>query len=295
MRPEARQEVVWADPPTKERTPVSLVYLHGFSADRHELEPVVSGLGSELGANVFFARLTGHGRDGPALAEATVEDWLADAAEAVVVGRRIGERVVVVGTSTGGTLALWAATRPEAEERVDGIVLVSPNLQPKDRSSRILLYPWGGHIARWVVGEERCFDAENRAQELHWTTCYPTAALSPMMALVEHVRTADLSRVDVPVLLVYSPDDRVVDAAETERVLGGLPEGVLRTHVVHGTEDPSRHVLAGDILSPATTDDVRKVMKDFIESSVAPGPESTPHPAAGSGAAGAPGPPPSES
>ncbi len=59
------------------------------------MEPVISHLGADLGANVFFTRLAGHGRDGAAMAEATVEDWLADAVEALAVGARLGDRVVL--------------------------------------------------------------------------------------------------------------------------------------------------------------------------------------------------------
>lgn len=262
------REIVWADPESRERTSVALVYLHGFSADRHEMEPVVSDVARTLGANVYFARLTGHGRDGAAMAEATAEDWLRDTAEAVAIAERIGDRVVLVGTSTGGTLAMWAAARPEAADRIEAVVLVSPNFQPADRLSRVLLYPWGGWLARVVVGAERCFEPENEAQERHWTTCYPTAALLPMMGLVEHVRTMPLGRVEAAVLLVHSPDDAVVDAAETERVLARLPRGILRTHVVEATSDPSRHVLAGDILSPVTNGEVHGVVTSFIEAVV---------------------------
>lgn len=265
LRPGDQAGIVWADDASRGRTPVALVYLHGFSADRHEIEPVMTDLGRELGANVFFARLTGHGRNGQAMAEAKVEDWLGDVAEAVAVGDRIGDRVVLVGTSTGGTLATWAVARPESDGRVDAAVLISPNFQPRDRSSRMLLRPWGAWLARLMVGRQRCFTPENAVQRRHWTTCYPTSALTPMMALVEHVRTMELSGVDVPVLLAYSPDDRVVDAGETERVLAGLPGAELRTHIVTSASDPASHVLAGDVLSPDTNDTVRAVIRGFVE------------------------------
>lgn len=264
LRPGDGRAIVWSDPDAADPTPVAIAYLHGFSADRHELEPMVSELGRELGANVYFARLTGHGRDGDAMAEATAEDWLADAAEAVAIADRIGERVVLMGTSTGGTLALWAASRPEGAERVDALVLVSPNFQPRDRSSRVLLHPWGSRIARMVVGPERCFEPESPEQERHWTTCYPTSALSPMMALVEHVRTRDLASVRSPVLLVYSPDDAIVDPSETDRVMARLTRVDVRRHVVEGADDPSSHVLAGDILSPSSSPDVREAIRSLL-------------------------------
>jgi pimeloyl-ACP methyl ester carboxylesterase len=256
--------IVWADPDARDVKPLSLVYLHGFSADRHEIEPVLTELAADVGANVFFTRLRGHGRDGAAMAEATVEAWLDDTAEALAVGRRIGERVVLLGTSTGATLATWAAVRPEAADRLAGLVLISPNYQPKDRSSRVLLFPWGGVLARLVVGEQRCFTPENEAQARHWTTCYPTEALETMMALVEHVRTMDVSPVRVPTLVLYSPQDQVVEPLETERVLERMTAVDAEVRIVRATSDPSRHVLAGDIVSPASNAEVTAMIRTFL-------------------------------
>lgn len=256
--------VVWHEPETRARTPLSLVYLHGFSADRHELEPVISELGSVLGANVFFTRLAGHGRDGVAMGEATVEAWLSDGAEAMAVGSRLGERVVLIGTSTGGTLATWIAARPEVADRLAALILVSPNFHPKDRGARVFLQPWGELIAKLVVGRERCWDPLSEAQRRHWTTCYPTEAIAPMMALVERVRTMDLSGVSVPMLAVYSPEDGVVDAEETSRRLASMTAAPIEVVDVEAATDPSHHVLAGDIVSPESNLEVRDLMAEFL-------------------------------
>ena len=266
LRPGEAKSVTWIDPVARGRTALSLVYLHGFSADRHEVEPLVTDLARDLGANAFFARLRGHGRDEAAMGEATVEHWLADAAEAVAVGGRIGERVVLMGTSSGATLAVWASARGQAAGRLAALVLVSPNLGVRDGSARLLLWPWGGLLARLVVGPERCFEAENAAQETHWTTCYPTRALLPMMALVEHLRSMDLGGIDLPTLVVYSPDDSVVDADETLRIMAGLGSDGPELMVVDDSADPADHVIAGDILSPGTTDRVRGRILEFLES-----------------------------
>jgi pimeloyl-ACP methyl ester carboxylesterase len=265
LRPGDEKEIVWAGGAAGVRTPLALVYVHGFSADRHEIEPVLSALAADHGANVFFTRLTGHGRDGAAMAEATVEAWLDDAAEAVAIGERIGERVVLVGTSTGGTLATWAAARPEAADRIAGLVLISPNFQPKDRSSRVFLYPWGGQLARLLVGPERCFTPENEEQERHWTTCYPTTVLRTMMALVERVRTMDLSTVSAPTLVLYSSEDQVVEPAETLSAVRRMTGTTPTLYEVTTTIDPARHVLAGDIVSPTSAAEVSAVLGSFLD------------------------------
>lgn len=265
LRTGEAKAIVWSDPARRARTPLAVVYLHGFSADRHEVEPLVSDLAAELGANAYFARLAGHGQDGQALGDATVDAWLADAAEAVAVGARIGERVVLVGTSTGGTLALWAAARPEGAARIAALVLVSPNLGMLDRSAALLTWPWGGLIARGVVGAERCFEPANAAQAEHWTTCYPTRALLPMATLVAYVGSLDLRAVRAPTLVVYSRRDAVVDPMQTERLLTALGGTGPTWFVVDDSGDPAHHVIAGAIMSPGTTDRVRASIVAFLD------------------------------
>ncbi len=263
LRPGERKAVVWAG----ERgvaTDVAVVYLHGFSADRHEIDPVPEEVARALGANLFYTRLTGHGRDGPALAEATADDWLQDTEEAMAVGRRIGRRVVLMGTSTGGTLATWAAEQERWRPDLLALILVSPNYGVRDGRARMLLWPWGGLLARLLVGGERCFTPANPAQARHWTTCYPTRALLPMVALVAYVRGSDPRRIETPVLLLYSPDDEVVDPGETERFFARFAATRKRMEVVEGSPEGDHHVLAGDILSPGSTARVIGLVLDFL-------------------------------
>lgn len=270
IRPGDRKAIVWADSTARRQTPLAVVYIHGFSADRHEIDPVPRLLADSLGANLFYTRLAGHGRDGAALGEATAEDWLHDCMEAMAVGRRLGKRVVLMGTSTGGTLATWLAGRPEFRNDLAAVVLVSPNYALQDSRARMLLWPWGGLLARVVTGRERCFQAANVEQARHWTVCYPTKALLPMMALVEEVRTMNAGDVTAPVLAMYSTEDHVVDETETVRMMARLGSKTKRTLLVRGDGDHEHHVVTGDILSPATTDTVVAAAVAFVRS-VAPG------------------------
>ena len=98
------KEVIWAYPASKARTPLAIVYVHGFSASKGEIRPLPDMVAASLGANLFFTRLTGHAQDSAAMGAATVNDWINDYAEAIAIGRRIGDRVIVhSGTSNGGS------------------------------------------------------------------------------------------------------------------------------------------------------------------------------------------------
>jgi esterase/lipase len=260
--PGAEKSIVWAHP-DRRRTPLAVVYLHGYTATRQEVAPLCDQLAAALGANLFYTRLAGHGRAPAALGEASAEDWLRDAAEALAIGRALGERVVVVGTSTGGTLALWLAQRPEAAD-IAAQILVSPNLGPRDERSTLLAGPWGYQLQRWLIGEEYRWQPANERQAKYWTWKYPARALVPMMALVKSVRDSPLEGIRVPTLVIHSPKDSVVSPARIEAAYARLGAPVKRIVKVEDSEDRAHHVLAGDILAPSGTAALLAPMLDFV-------------------------------
>lgn len=249
--------------PAGTRTPYAVVYLHGFSASRVEMSPVPARIAAMLGANLFETRLAGHGRKTERLAGTRAEDWLNDGIEALAIGRELGERIVLIGTSTGATLALALAEHP-LFDAVDTLVLVSPNLGVDDPAADWLTRPYGPLLARAMIGEYREWQPVNDVQETYWTTRYPTAAVVEMMRLVTLARDK-LAAAEVPrALLVYSSEDQVVS---TEKYLAGfaaLPAATKARFEVIETTDPAFHVLAGDVLSPASTEPVAERIADFV-------------------------------
>lgn len=263
IREGLQKEIVWAFPDSKARTPLSLVYLHGFSASRGEAAPLTAMVAEELGANVFYARLTGHGRDGAAMAEASVNAWVNDLAEALAIGRMIGDQVVIISMSTGATLAAWSATRPELAEGVKGMVLMSPNFKVKAGGAELLTMPWGAQLARMVVGPERGFEPRNQMQAHRWTTRYPTEALLPMAALVELARNAPVEEAEVPAMFIFNDADTVVDHSATREVAARW--GALnKLDVITESGDPFGHVIVGEALSPSTTQPFAERIAEWI-------------------------------
>ena len=156
-------------------TEFAIVYLHGFSATRRELTPTMEIVADAIGANLFETRLTGHGRASGALVDVRAEDWLEDAAEALAIGRQIGDEVIVVGTSTGATLAIAMLEHP-LMDRVSDIVLLSPNLALRDGQSRLLTMPAGPQLADALIGPMRSFETHSDEHARYWSTTYPTSA-----------------------------------------------------------------------------------------------------------------------
>ncbi|ACY16001.1 alpha/beta hydrolase [Haliangium ochraceum] len=263
IRPGHEKLVVWAAPAAPARTEWAIVYLHGFSASRGEIDPVCARVAERLGANVFYTRLRGHGRSGAAMAEAEAVDWFADALEALAVGQRIGRRVVVVGTSTGATLAAWLATRDEAED-VAAFVMVSPNFRVANPFAGLMLGPWGPQIMRLVLGPENHFEPENELHARFWTTRYPSSALMPMMEVVQVAENIELGALEQPLLLLHASGDVVVDSATAAERFAEWGAPGKRRVLIEDSRNPSQHVIAGDALSPETTDAVVEHIVEFV-------------------------------
>lgn len=251
--PGTHKRVSWFGIPG-EKTPVAIVYIHGFSASSEELRPVPDLVAEALGANLYFTRLTGHGRGSAAMAGADVASWMQDVGEAMAIGRSIGDRVLVISTSTGATLAAAAALDDATMENVGGFIFVSPNFGINSRAASLLTWPFARQWLPLIVGDSRNSEPRNMLHARYWTTTYPTTALLPMAALVEAVMGEDFSGMSVPALFYYSTDDLVVDPAETATFADQWGGAVAFVHPQLGNgDDEYAHVIAGDIVSPRQT------------------------------------------
>ena len=203
----AEERVTWVV--EGERTEWAVVALHGFSATRQETAPLAEKVATALGANLFEARLTAHGLENDGLVHVAAEDWLHDAARALTIGSELGDKIVVLGTSTGATLATAMLEHPTMD-RVDSLVMISPNFSPIDPASKWLTRPFGPLIARLMIGETTSWEPYNEGQARYWTTEYPSRTL------VEAMRLVDLANAQLPTttvqrwLMIYSPQDQVV-------------------------------------------------------------------------------------
>ena len=258
------KRVVWAAEPGTS-TDWAVVYLHGFSASSEEIRPVPEDVAAALGANLFYTRFQGHGRDPEDMAAGSTAGWGRDVAEAIAVAERIGDRVLVISISTGATLAAIAAADPVTMGRIDAHVMISPNFGLRNRAAQMLTWPFARQWVPLLAGETRGFKPVNELHARYWTETYPTVATIPMQAAVVRARALDLSAAESPLLVIYSEEDEVVRPAaiRAEMAEWGGPVSVMEMSPGEGI-DPMNHVLAGDILSPAATAEVVARILDWM-------------------------------
>ncbi|MCP5143474.1 MAG: alpha/beta hydrolase [Gammaproteobacteria bacterium] len=255
--------VRWRAPGTPSRAQTALVYIHGFSASRQETSPLAEIVAEAISANVFYTRLSGHGIGGDALLEANCAQWSDDADEALAIGRLIGQRTIVMATSTGASLALHRWFAGTAAD-VAAFVLLSPNLALKHRASSLLRTSLAPLLVRLVVGKTYSFPPVNERHGRFWTTSYPSQALIEMYRLVNHVNAQDWRRFDAPFMMLANAGDRLVDPAVSSKFFEQASSRYKQFEWLDNTTDPQAHVLAGDILSPHTTEVVASRIIEFI-------------------------------
>ena len=262
IKPGTAKGIVWANT-NRQKTPWAVVYVHGFSASRMETAPVADLVAKELGANLFYTRLSGHGLPGSALGQVSVQDWLADTVEAVRIGQTLGEKVLVISCSTGSTLSTWLETSPYANA-VQAHVFISPNFGLKDKRSELLNGHWGKQIAMAITGPELKFPERSAQESAAWTKSYPTSALFPMMALVKKVRESDAQLFKTPLLVLYSADDQTVEPMETQKVFERIGSPSKKLELVSYSQSEGQHVLAGDIRDPKSVEPMVKTIVKWL-------------------------------
>ncbi|MEJ0057828.1 MAG: alpha/beta hydrolase [Bacteroidota bacterium] len=118
--------ITWADS-SKQKTEYSVIYIHGFSASQGEGDPVHKDFAKAFGCNLYLARMADHGIDTTEqLLYFTPDRYWQSSKEALAIGKAIGEKVIIISTSTGGTTALVLAA--EYPQDVFALINMSPNI-----------------------------------------------------------------------------------------------------------------------------------------------------------------------
>jgi pimeloyl-ACP methyl ester carboxylesterase len=180
LKTDNEARIVWANDSLKQPTEYSIVYLHGFSSSQGEGDPTHRDIARKFGCNLYLSRLAGHGIDTvDALINLTADAYWESAKQALAIGRQLGKKVILMGTSTGWTQALQlAATYPD---QVEALVLLSPNIAINDPNAWLLNNHWGLQIAHLVVGSNYIDSKDTRPlYRQYWYPHYRTEGVAAL-------------------------------------------------------------------------------------------------------------------
>ncbi|HZY79945.1 MAG TPA: alpha/beta hydrolase [Cyclobacteriaceae bacterium] len=266
VKPDNEARIVWFDS-TKQKTPYSVVYLHGFSASQEEGDPAHIDFAKKFGCNLYLARLADHGVDTTeALLYFNGDRYYESAKEALMIGKAIGEKVIVMSTSSGGTVALVLAA--EFPNDVFSLINLAPNIAINSDIVWIANNPWGLQIARQVRGGNYLV-ADDLAEERwpYWNQKYRLEAVSALQEMIEEkMNKSTFEKVKCPSLTLYyykndslqDPTVKVSAMLEMNRELGTPAD----MKVEKSIPDAGAHVI-GSAMTSKDLPAVEKAIDDF--------------------------------
>jgi pimeloyl-ACP methyl ester carboxylesterase len=264
LKPNNEARIIWADS-AKRKTEYAVVYLHGFSASQMEGDPVHRNFASHFGSNLFLARLADHGIDTvEALLNFSAIRFWNSAKEALSIGNQIGEKVILISTSTGGTVALMLAAH--FPDQIYALINLSPNVALRDPAAFLLNNPWGLQIARNVMGGNYREWIANSERVNYWNNKYRLESLVQLEELIETtMKEETFARIHQPVLSLYYYKNEEEQDPEVS-----VP-AILEMHKLLGTPEPMQQAIAmpntgAHVLgSPLVSNDVAGVYREMIK------------------------------
>ncbi len=184
---------------------VGCLVLHGLTSSLATVSNLLPYL-DERGIPHAMPTLRGHGTQPEDLRGVGWQDWYDDAAHALDELLTRCDRAVVMGLSMGGVVALHlAAQRPQ---RIAGVVTAAAALRLTTPGRALL--PLLARSGRLMPVDVR--DAFADQSLVASTTNYPTVPLSAVAALNTFgaLVLRELPQVRVPLLTLYTPQDKVV-------------------------------------------------------------------------------------
>ncbi|MET3805003.1 carboxylesterase [Nakamurella sp. UYEF19] len=233
---------------------IGVLICHGFTGSPVSMRPWADRMVTE-GFSVRLPLLPGHGTSWQEMNRTTFDDWLGAVTAALAELRERCRSVVVCGLSMGGTLTLrLAQLYPEA---IAGIVLVNPAVMSLRREMAVL--PVLKHLVPSLKGITDDI-AKPGASEFGYDRT-PLKAVDAMRKGWAVTR-ADLGGIALPVLLLHSRVDHVVEPENARLIL----EKISSTDVTEIVLERSYHVATldydADLIFDESVAFVRRVTKE---------------------------------
>ncbi len=261
--------IIWADPENRTKTPISMVYIHGFGASQMEGDPVHRKIAEKFGANLYLSRLPEHGiKREDAFSQLSPEKLVEGAREAYAIAQNLGDSVIVIGTSMGGALSLiLASEKPE----IKGLLLYSPCIEVFGDPLGAFFRPWSTVLMKAFMTNKDGVQLMEREGDKarYWAEEYHINAYTSLAILLKSkMNQQTFSKVRQPLFLGYYYKDE-----ENQDKVVSVPAMLKMYDAVKTPENKKVKVAfpdAGDhvISSSITTEDWDQVFKassSFIE------------------------------
>jgi pimeloyl-ACP methyl ester carboxylesterase len=267
LKPDNQARIIWNNDSIRNKTEYVVLYLPGYGASWFEGYPTNINFAKTIGANIYLSRLASHGID---TSEPLIDMYPAalyeSVKQALVIAHSLGNKVIVMSTSTGGTLALKLAA--DFPDMVHSLILLSPNIAINNPAAFLLPGHWGLQVARLSGGGGLCRIEYpgSETEQKYWYKKQRWESVIYLQQLINAAMTKDVfSKVKQPVLLGYyykneKEQDPVVKVSAMLKMFDqlGTPDS-LKVKVAF--PEAGNHVIGCSLLSKSYLDVEREVLK----------------------------------
>jgi glycerophosphoryl diester phosphodiesterase/pimeloyl-ACP methyl ester carboxylesterase len=252
LKPDNDARIIWAKDFKEKQSAIAFVYLHGFGASNREGQPIMSMLSKAYNANVYLSRLKEHGlsRDDN-FKNLTPENYIASAKEALEIGKLIGKKVILVSTSTGGTLSLKLASE---DPSIAGLIMYSPFIDLKNPSFASILTPKGKAAIIKMNGGEITKQSRPEEEQKYWSNSYHIDGYEALIKMLKSTMTVQtFEKIKIPVFVGYyykneKEQDETVSVPAILKMFESLGTALdQKTKIAF--PDAGNHVIACDLRS----------------------------------------------
>ena len=264
----AEARIKFANEQQPQKTRLAILHIHGFSACRQETAPVAEKIADHFGANLIEVRLAGHGLSDNVMT-ASAEDWLQSVVNGFDIASQLGNGIIIIGTSTGATLAVWATAMLQKQpDQVAALLLMSPNFKVNSHFDFLLTLPAAQVWIPWILGRERSWQPERDLVAKYWSSRYPIQAIIEMQKVVSWFRKQPLDAFHTPLALMYMKNDPTIDPAAAVRDFSRWGTAKKQLIPVTVSGDRAEHVFAGNLSQINRTAWCVKQFNDFLAQAI---------------------------
>lgn len=190
---------------------LGVLVLHGFTGHLQTVEGIKPYLNKHH-LKYSIPVLRGHGTQFRDLNGVTYKDWVADAEGALVELAKTVDKVVVVGLSMGGLMALDLGIH--YPDLVAGVVSVAAAL--KFANPLACLTPWISRLIPYWPSQPSYQDQEKgkRCKNYQW---FPSKAFASLYDYAHKIEE-ELPRLRVPILILHSKKDSVIKPQAAQEI-----------------------------------------------------------------------------
>lgn len=216
---------------------LGVLLLHSFTSTPYEFYDLARYLAAK-NITAYAPTIAGHGTNPQDLAKATIRDWQNSAEEAYLFLKQQCRKVFVVGSSFGGNLAFYLATK--FTNPLAGVVSLGTPIKVRFEKAFLLgIYSYG-----WFKKNQKKRRADYKLmyldQEQVVYPVMPVPSLRRFFHFIKKITIPSLKKIQTPTLIIQSSADKIVNPKSAQYLHEHLGSRDKRILWVNG----SHHALA---------------------------------------------------